>query len=303
MKKKFPVILFSFFVSVIIWISITLSSDYYVSLELPLKIINLPKGYATGGRIPETVQMKVKATGWKLIALYFRTDREYYVSANRDSMRSQINLMNSLSENSWLPSAINVVEFYPPSIGMNVERSQTEYKQVEAVLDLVFESGFGLASPVKITPEYVRVSGLPSVVANYPVIRTEKIRLQGLNESKVIEAALVRTNQLIFYPEKVKIELDVQLMVDKEFTDIPVLVRDVPPDRDVQLIPERISVSIRGGIDRISSLNQEMIKAYTIYNDVVRDTTGFIIPNIEIPPYMAVTVIKPEKINFIIKKY
>ncbi|NUM71961.1 MAG: hypothetical protein HUU43_14020 [Ignavibacteriaceae bacterium] len=303
MKKNLSGIIFSFFVSVIIWISITLSGDYYITLDLPLKIINLPKGYATGGRIPQTVQMKVKATGWKLIGLYFQSDREYFVSMNRDSMMSQINLMNSLSENSWLPSSINVVEFFPSKIDINVERSVTEYKKVEAVLDLVFESGFGLAAPVKITPEYVRVTGLPSVVAKYPSVKTNNIRLEGLKESKVIEAGLLVTNQLAFYPEKVKIELDVQLMVDKEFTDVPVIVRDVPPDRDVQLIPERISVSVRGGIDKISALSPDMIKAFTIYNDVVADTTGFIIPSIEIPPFTDVTIIKPEKIKFIIKKY
>ena len=69
MKKNFYIIFISFLFSIILWVSISLSNDYYTTIEAPVKIIDFPSGYSSGSSMPEKISIKVKGKGWKLIAL------------------------------------------------------------------------------------------------------------------------------------------------------------------------------------------------------------------------------------------
>ena len=55
MKKNLHIIIIAFLFSVILWVSISLSNDYYATFEIPLKLVNFPSGFATGTPLPEKV--------------------------------------------------------------------------------------------------------------------------------------------------------------------------------------------------------------------------------------------------------
>ena len=97
--------------------------------------------------------------------------------------------------------------------------------------------------------------------------------------------------------------MDVQRIVDKQFDDINVEVLDVPPDRDVILLPNKISCSVRGGIRILGKLEKEQFRAFVFYRDVVLDTLGSVVPKIEIPTNTELMFIKPEHLRYVIKTF
>lgn len=101
----------------------------------------------------------------------------------------------------------------------------------------------------------------------------------------------------------VTVNLDVQKIVDKTFNNIYVKVNDVPRDRDVVLLPNRIDVGVRGGIDVLGRLDTTQFKAYVNYRDVVEDTIGSVAPHVGIPNHTTLIFIKPERLRYIIKKF
>jgi hypothetical protein len=101
----------------------------------------------------------------------------------------------------------------------------------------------------------------------------------------------------------VSVSLDIQRIVDKQFDDIIVEVLDVPPDRDVILLPNKISCNVRGGIEILGKLEINQFKAFVFYRDVVLDTLGNVIPHIEHPSNTTIKYIKPERLRYIIKKF
>ncbi len=78
---------------------------------------------------------------------------------------------------------------------------------------------------------------------------------------------------------------------------------DVPPDRDVILLPNKISCNVRGGIDILGKLEKDQFRAFVFYRDVVLDTLGNVIPHIEHPVNTTLKYIKPERLRYIIKKF
>ena len=79
MKKNLHIIILSVIFSAILWISISLSNDYYATVNVPLKLINFPTGYSTASSLPEDISVKLKGINTSLeIKLLAKADSPMY---------------------------------------------------------------------------------------------------------------------------------------------------------------------------------------------------------------------------------
>lgn len=303
MKKKINLILVSIIFAIIIWISISLSNQYYTTIEVPLQLINFPPGFSFGTKVPDNVVIKLKAKGWKLIGINFSKELEYLVSVGKDTGKTSINLINSVSENSWISSDVEIIEIFPNAINIFVDKVAQKKLPVEVNFDLTFKEGFGLAEPIVTTPDSVYVLGSLSLLKNYQSVKTVSKSFSDLDEKFVEIVSLKKINGLNLKTSQVEVFFNVQKIVDKEFTELPVEIFDLPPDRDVLFIPNKINVTVRGGIEILGKLNKEDFKIFCNYKDALEDTTGSLIPSIILPKNSQIVFSDPEKIKFIIKKF
>ncbi|HSP87978.1 MAG TPA: hypothetical protein VLN45_07575 [Ignavibacteriaceae bacterium] len=303
MRKNIHIIIISLFFSFLLWGSISLSKDFYINVDIPVKVINFPEGYSSGTKLPEKISAKIRGNGWKLIAVNLGAESEYIISAGKDSGKKYINLYNSLSENQWLATDMEVLDLNPDTISIYIEKLKVKKVKIEPDVNLNFKAGYGLATDIKVTPDSTTVSGPASFVENLNSVLTERINISELDTRKVEQAFLKNIPGMNFKVTSVTVNLDVQKIVDKNFDNLPVSVIDIPGDREVVLLPNRVSVGIRGGINILGKLNEDDFKAYVYYKDVVLDTLGNVTPQVEIPDNTSLIFTKPERLRYIIKKY
>src|SRR5512146_1131847 len=120
MKKNLHIIVLSVIFSVILWISISLSNDYYATVNVPVKLVNFPAGYSTASSIPDQISVKLKGKGWKLLGVNLSAKSDYSISVE-DSGRINVNLYNFLGENQWLSTDVEVIDITPDSLSFYVE--------------------------------------------------------------------------------------------------------------------------------------------------------------------------------------
>jgi hypothetical protein len=303
MKKNLPVIILTFIFSFVLWVSISLSDVYFATFEIPVKLIDFPEEYTTGTEIPETISVKLKGRGWKLLSINLAQDAEYLVSAGSDSGRKYVNLYNFLVENQWLSSDIEVVDISPDTLSFYVEKIETKKVAITPHLNLNFKPGFGLAEKVKISPDSVIVSGPGSIIKTIYSIPTEEIEMTNLDEKITERVNLKNWRGMTYSNNGATVLINVQKIVDRDFADIPVKVNDVPPDRDVVLLPNKITIGLRGGIDLLGKVDTRQISAETNYRDIVLDTLGSIKARINIPGNTTLLYTKPERLRYVIKKF
>ena len=303
MKKNFHIVILSLIFSIILWGSISLSYDYYATYEIPIKLINFPAGYTTGSALPKDVSIKLKGKGWKLIAVSIGAKSDYLVSADGDSGKRYINLYNYLTENQWLSNEMEVIDISPDTLSFFVEK--IAHKKVKIFPNLVidFKSGYGLGSLVKIMPDSTIVYGPVSKLKNLNSVTTRTIKLTELDNIVERRFPLEDLQGMKYRDPSVIISLDVQKIVDKNFENIPVEIRDVPRDRSVVLLPNKIDIGIRGGIDILGRMKDTDFKSFLFYRDVVLDTIGSVVPQVEVPENTSLIYIKPERLRYIIKKF
>ncbi len=303
MKKKIPLLIISIAFSVIIWGSISLSEEYYANVNVPLRVVGFPNGFAIGSEIPENITIKLRGIGWKLFAVNIGKEVTYNISVNGDSGFMQIKLMDHLTDNRWMLSELDIIDIVPNSLSFMIERRVKKKLPIVADLNLEFKVGYGLAKEVVLEPDSVLIDGPQSVVNSLTEIKTKEIKLSSLDKLIIKNIGFIYLPGTSYGTRFVSVNLDIQRIVDKQFDDIDVEVLDVPPDRDVILLPNKISCSVRGGIEILGKLEKDQFRAFVFYRDVVLDTLGNVIPHIEHPVNTTLKYIKPERLRYIIKKF
>jgi len=303
MKKNLHIIIIAFLFSVIIWVSISLSNDYYATFEIPLKLTNFPAGYATGTPLPEKVSIKLKGKGWKLIAINLTSESDYVVPVGKETGKRTINLSNYQVENQWLTTDVEIINISPDTLSFFVEKIASKKVKIVPDLNLNFRNGYGLASKINLTPDSTTVYGPASYVRNLKTVPTESSEFDDLNDETVEMVPLKNLPGMTYENKLIRVTLDVQKIVDKNINNLSVKVVDVPRDRNVVLLPNRISISVRGGIDILGRMDTTQFNAFVNYRDVVLDTLGSVVPHIKMPENTSLVYIKPERLRYIIKKF
>jgi len=302
-SKKVNIFIASIIFSIILWGSISLSEDYYTNIEVKLTLTNFPNGYTTGSNIPEDIKLRVRGQGWRLVSINVGPETEFRVSVGNDSGQHNLSLYNYLESNRWLLSDVDIINLYPDSLNFFVERKISKKLPVVSGLNLNFKPGYDLASDIIVDPESVFVQGPFSFLTRKREIKTENKSLGPLDSKITTEANLEKLNGFEYSINSVDVTLDVQRIVDKQFENIPVDVIDTPSGREVVLLPNKININLRGGIDILGKLKQEQFHAYVKYQTLVQDTTGSVIPDILLPKNISLQFTKPDRLRYVIRSF
>jgi YbbR domain-containing protein len=198
---------------------------------------------------------------------------------------------------------MEVLDISPDTLTVFIEKKTEKKLKIKPDFDLSFKTGYGLASEIEIFPESTIVLGPASVIRNLNNIPTQKFELNNLDRKVVEQVRLKNIQGMSYSANIVTMNLDVQKIVDKNLENIHVNILDVPRDREVVLLPNRISVGIRGGINILGKISEDQLNAYVYYRDVVLDTLGSVTPYIDLPDNATLIFVRPEWLKYIIKKF
>jgi hypothetical protein len=302
-RKKLNIFLASVVFSIVLWGSISLSDYYYTNIDVKLSLVNFPDNYTTGSAIPGKVRLRVKGRGWKLLSLNVGPESEYVVTAGKDSGWHTIGLYNYLESNRWLLSDVDIISIQPDSLRFFVEKTISKKLPLIPDLKLDFKPGYGLASDIVLIPDSIMVTGPVSYLKPMKEINTENKSFGPLDARTESEVGLPKKNGFSYNTNIIEVLLDVQKIVDKQFDNILVNVSNVPTGKEVVLLPNKVSLNIRGGIENLGKLDENQLHANIKYQDLVRDTTGSVAPVIEIPKNVTLQYLKPERLRYIIRSY
>jgi hypothetical protein len=302
-RKKLNIFIASVIFAAILWGSISLSDIYYANVDVKLTLTNFPKGYTTGSQLPDKIKLRVKGQGWRLVSINVGPETEFRVSVDGDSGRHSINLYDYLESNRWLLSDVEIINIYPDSLRFYIERIISKKLPIISGLNLEFKPGYGLASDIIFKPDSVVVKGPISLLKTMKEIKTADKSLSLLDSRKETEVNLIWMNGFEYSTNLVEVILDIQRIVDKQFENITVEVIDIPPRKEVVLLPNKIGFNVRGGIEILGKSKPDQFQAYVSYFDLVKDTTGSVPPILEMPKNVTLQFLKPDRLRYVIRSF
>jgi hypothetical protein len=294
----------SFLVAALFWFSVTMGGSFRTRVDVPLAVNNMPENIALVTPLPETINVLLEARGWQLLFLTAGKQLMYEIPGSR--LRSgAINTNRTLTENMVLPEGVQAIRAYPETIYVRVDRFVKKKVPLHfQSLSIGFKSDFGLMREVQITPDSIVLEGAESVLRNLNSWPLESRSYTDLAIPVVEDVPVLDSLQGVvkFSTETASLYIPTEQLADVSFEDIPIDLLRVPRDREVLLGHQRITVSVRGGVNYLSTLGPEDFSAEILFDDIIADTSGAIMPTIHFPAGLRLLKTDPEEIRYTIRK-
>jgi hypothetical protein len=284
--------------SAALWFYTTLNSEINAHINVPL-LITLPDNRAIENDIVKTISVKVKGTGWYLLnALYFNASARCLIDLTGENIRDSL---YEITRNDFMKSLQNLNNLEaqdiedPKTLFIKTGKVGQYSILVEPDITIIPREGFMLVGDVLAKPDLINISGNDMIVRKIQKWRTKNIIFSDVFEplTKVVPLSDSLKNTVNLSEYKVRIVADIQKISEIKLCDIKIKINGADIPREHKIIPEVLTVTIRGGIDQISNLERESIIASLNAADIVSDTLGILIPKISTPQNVVVLSIDP----------
>lgn len=303
-KNRFPIIIATTLFAVLLWLSVNMSYDYQVVVSIPLVVENLPLNTAIATPFPKSVQVRLRGSGWHSAALMLSADPRCIIDAGALGSHKRSFALSDVLDRVTMPIGIQPVDMKPESVYFSFD--SYAQKRVPVLLNAAteFRSGYGQVGETVITPDSVTIGGAVSLLATIRGWPTTRTAITDLKSPVDVELPLAdsASNYLRLSPPAVHVKIDVQQFAEKTMAGLPVETRDVPQNKEVILIPPRIDLIVRGGVEQLSTLGNDRFSVSVEYGSIVNDSTGYTDPIVVSPKGVQLVMKKPERMQFIIRK-
>lgn len=302
MKRNLTIFIFSFVFASALWFYIELSLSYTINLSIPLEIQSA-KSQALAEEVPSSIDIVLKGKGWDLLKILISKNLKYNLDISKLKKDSKIITEQFVNERLNLNPEVSIVEINPDTININFDKVSEKLVQVKNNIVINMKEGYSIVGKPELTPDSIKIQGASYLLNKIRSIPTEVKRFNNLNSDieGIVNLKDTLSNLISVDTRQIKFHYKIQLLAEKNFDELEVKVLNVPEDKEVLLIPPKVNLSIRGGVDQLGQLTTGDIEANIEFGKLESDTLGFIIPEIIIPKEVNILKLEPQKLQYIIK--
>ena len=302
MKTKILTISLISLFSIVLWGTISLSEEYFTTIKIPVSFLKSVDSSAVSNISNEEVVISVKGQGWQLAKLSLTKDLTFAIRTKNRFGNQVISTRSELENNPWFTTNFQITEISPERLSFYIEKLRSKYVRIVPDIRLSYKEGFNLVDEGNLSPDSVKIFGPLSVLNNIDYVKTEFYEFENLDK-KIRERLDLKPIKLINYAANfTTVTLDVQKIVDKVFENIKVQVEDLPVSFNLQLVPNSVTIKLRGGINVLGKMTNEDLSAIVSFRAAFNDTLGFLEPIVKNPAFTSIIDIQPKKIEYIIKQ-
>lgn len=304
LKFRYHIVLASFLLSAVLWLSLNLNQTYEIEKTVPVKI-NINKPFAVSGNIPLNLEVKFRGVGWNLIRLFtsFNLEFTYDITARK---KDQFIVLTKeyLDNNMGLSQNLQITGVYPETLLVKIENYEEKYVKLNPKLQINCNDGYQVVGKPVLEPDSIKIGGAIDILRTLDHLNTKSIIFDNVNAGIIrnINISDSLTNILWLSQNIIKLKINIEPTAEKEFSNIEIKVPETPSDKEVLLIPQTISIQLKGGVNQLAGIDNTKIIASIDYRKILSDSTGSLTPVFEIPQGCTVISVKPETIQYVIKK-
>ncbi|GBD06728.1 hypothetical protein HRbin21_00532 [bacterium HR21] len=293
--ERIAVLSGAFAFALLFWAYVRLSQTYVTELRIPLRV-ELPAELALRTMPPPVLAVHVQGTGWQLLALEIwhrprgavLTVPEFHEAALFGVGREH--LLRLLS----LPAAVTPLHIVPDTLTLHLERAHVRRLPVVPALRIELPPGF-LVAQLRFEPESVTVRGAQEALASLGAVFPAETRLVPADWEFTRELPVMVPSSLPvrLEPERIRLSVRIQPEAEGVLEGIPVELSPAFLVRGHVFFPQRVRLWVRGPLERIVALSPRELRVSIPAVELLRDTTGVLVPQVQAPEGIEVFRIEP----------
>jgi len=280
-----------------LWFYSNLNMDYVSYVVIPF-MVKAPEGRAIENNLPATIAVEIRCTGWQMINFnFFNSSVKSIVDlSNVRTSDSTVEITrNDLIKSIQSLTNAQAIDVIPQSISIKTGRIGEYSVPVVSQVAIIPKDGFILVGQPEFKPDMINIAGNDRVVKKVKSWSTELLVLKDVYEPITVMIPLSDSlkNMVTLSQQRVRLITDIQQEADITFHDVKIKIKGNSIPSNHKIVPSIIKVTVKGGIDQIKTLTYDEITATIDYEDIIKDTTGIIVPTIEIPAGLKVVKVTP----------
>ena len=257
--KKYIYIILFFFVSFSFWILTKLSEDYNSKLTLEIDIINAPDDYIVKKQNINSILVFIKASGFELF--YNKLFQNKLIVDLEEEKIVDDKIVIDYNENKFklketLNSNIDISSVFPDQIVIELEQVVNKFVPIVLENELKIKSGYGLRSPVDLSPDSIQVSGPLKEISKISYVSALIDADLNIENDYTTDYEIVRDKKISYEFSSGKAVIYVDRYSEKTIK-IPILVRGIPDSLDLRLYPNEVDISFQSSIKRLKNISEK----------------------------------------------
>lgn len=278
-RERAVVSIVAFIMAMSLWFIVNLNSDYNININVPLELGTIPDDMALVEGLPEFIQVEVSGDGWKLINLY-NNPPDVFI----DVTEGEVNLFDQVRQRFSVEQDVSVLKVQPFIVNIGLEPKISKKVPIRLNTDISFMERYGVVGTPAISPDSVMITGSASQVADLDEwIIPDTLALSEVRDdiNQVIEIGasnpLIETsiNEVTYFA-------DISEFTESEIT-VYIRTQDLPRGKVINYNPSAVSIRFDVPLEQYTEIqNLRPYEVYVPYNEILRDSTGFVTPDIEL---------------------
>ena len=305
-RKRILVLFTCLLLAIAGWLFLALNNKYKYTAKTVLLYKNFPQKKAFHPLQSDTVDLQVEGTGWQLLFARLRVNPQS-ISINLEKLNNRNYILFSeqlLDVNQQLETSQKIISVRPDTLFFDFSKRTVKKVPVKLISDFSFEKQYGLVSDVKITPEYVTVSGPIEELDKITYWNTDSLHLSNLKANTVSRIAM-RQNQLKnvnIFPSSVEVKVEVDEFTEKVI-ELPLKILNNKEFYPIKLFPKKVKLTFLVSLSSYEQVDASFIEAAVDMNEwKLLNHNQLTVKLLRFPDYCQVIKIDPGKVDFIIEK-
>lgn len=306
-KHKLKLFFFFLLVASIFWVLTKFSREFTTAMTAKINYLNLPETAALSHNNSRDISFDLTANGFEILFYklkkptldidvnkYYKKDEDSFTVSKNELVRQLSSRFNKYMEIKNL-SVEGLVVKLDPIILKKVA--------VNAKMNIAFKDGFKPIDSFQLIPDSITISGPTGVLEKIDFVDTKTLSLKGVENTISENLQIVSPSKEVvrMKPDVIKVKWPVAEFSQGNFT-LPIEVINLPPNVELKLVPERISVSFDIAVNSFSSVSEENFRVVCDYSQR-NDKENFMLPMLAKKPEGAVNIVyEPKKVDFFVFK-
>ena len=289
----------------------SLSKEYNIIVNFPVKYINLPVDKVIANQLPQSIDIDIKSSGFNLLMYKLKQHREIVLIDINDSRSLPFKNHYYLFTGSGIDkitaqfgNEIKILKIEPDSIFLNFNKKVTRIVPVKANLHINFDNHYQQTDSLILTPASIAISGAAEVIDKIDHVETVPVYLKKITKSVSMDLSISKT------PELKLVDLSqpiVHAVVNvKKYTEasieLPIEIVNLPPDYSLKIFPDKVSVKYNVAFDDYEKINSLQFSAVVDYSKIEQGNNKLKIQMVKYPSAIRSIKLSTEKVEYIIRK-
>ena len=272
-NKEFLIFLFFLFLSSMFWLMMTLNETYEQEIDVPVRLVNVPKNVVITTEVDDTVRVTVRDKGYALVA-YMYGDRLMPISvnfaayANRQAgygVVSSTDLMKMVGQR--FTGQSKVMQVKPDRLDFCFNYGLSRKLPVRMSGYVVPGRSFYLAR-TRFWPDVVTVYASKRTLDSLRFVKTVPINIVNFGDTVIQTVALEKIKGVKIVPDVVRIGLYPDILTE-ESIDVPIKAVNMPEGKVLRTFPSRVKVSFTVGASMFRGISADQFSVVVDYNELM----------------------------------